>query len=490
MKKSFFKDSSLAIIAHVLVYLKGIFLMPLIIKTVGVSVYGSYVLITAMVGIIYGISSLGVGIKSTRYLPSTETSEKKRKLFFPPFYFHLFSLVFISCILIIFQDTIKGYLVDDKSLFSIYIIPIYFLLYILYTYSYSYLRYTSRIFYMSLIGVGYAYLHIAFILVYFQYMGDIDINILFLSQGLVAFLVAVPVIILIYKELRFHYIFFKISEIKGNIKIGFPMVLNLIVDFVLASSDRFVLAYFMGVVSVGLYSPAYMLGSLILLIPKAIGTVVPQLMSKSIDRGEFLEAKQFFYNSVKVYIVIAIPFIFGIYLVSTEALLILANDEVAEKGQLIASIIAVGSFFYGLNILMSQANIVDLKTGSIFKANAFASIFNLIANIVILYFIQNIYVPAITTLLSFFLGSIYFYRSLDEKWLDSKIFNVMFKTMFNAGLMYILVLSLIMVFDNLSMLESIFIKVFSSLVIYFILVLVSGMYTMTQVKGFNKVFSK
>lgn len=490
MKKEFLKDSSGAFIVHILVYMQGIFLMPIIIKTVGISVYGTFALLTSVVGIVYGLSALGVGTKSYRYLPSAKTKEERGELFYPPFYFQLMMIVFISLLVLLFEKQILDFVSDDEILFSIYIIPLYLILYSLYVHSSNYLRYTSRIFYMNIHGLSFAYGHVFFILFYVYFIGKIDINVLFLSQAFVALIVSLPFLILLVKELNVKLIFFKLSELKEQIKIGFPLVLNFIVDFILAASDRFVLAYFIGAFAVGLYVPAYTLGALILLVPKAIGTVVPQLMSKSIDNGDFTQAKNLFTNSIKIFMIVTIPFVFGVYLIGYEALMLLANEEVAKEGMYIATIVAVGSLFYGFNLLMSQANMVDLKTGVIFKANVIAAFFNLISNIILLYFIQSIYIPAITTVVSFMIATGYFYKSLDVKWIDRSLIEIFMKIFIASLLMFIFVYSCFMFFSQMPIVLSLIVKIVLSISIYAILLIGFKIYTKDQMKNTKRMLKK
>ena len=490
MKKEFIKDSVFSVLTHILVYMKALILIPIIIKTVGVAMYGSFTLITSFVGIILGLSSLGVGVKSNRYLPSAKSNEERAKLFYPQFYFKLFVISLISVFIILFEESIKKYFTDGSIIFSIYVIPFFLILYTFYVHSYSYLRYTSRIFYMNIIGISYAYGHVFFILFYSNVIGDININILFLSQGIVALLISLPFIILIYKELKLKFIFFKINELKEQIKIGFPLVLNLIVDFILAASDRFILAYFMGVIAVGLYVPAYVIGSVILLVPKAIGTVVPQLMSKSVDKGDFVQAKNLFYNSIKMYIVISIPFVFGIYMIGYEVLVLFANEDVAKEGKNIATIIAISSIFYGLNIMISQANMVDLKTRVIFKANLIAAIVNVILNIILLSFIQSIYIPAVTTVISFMIATIYFYNSLNSKWLDNRIFPLFLKIFLLSWVMFMLLNRIDEYMDESSLLSLLFLKIVLSITIYGIFLFIFKIYTPEQFRDLKKVFVK
>lgn len=490
MKKQFIRNNIIAFLAHIMTYLKGIILMPIIIKTVGVSVYGSFILITSVIGVLFALSSLGVGVKSQRYLPSATTSDQKAKLFYPPFFFQFFVIIFISSFFIIFQHPIEVYFLNNNSTFSSYIIPLYLLSIFLYAQAYNYLRGRLKIFSMNVMAVSGTYLHIFFILLYVTYVDRININTLILSEGLAVFLVVLPAIILIYREIHPRFIVYKFSEIKEQVKLGFPLILNYIVDFILAASDRFILAYYMGAIAVGLYVPAYTLGSVILLVPKAIGTVVPQMMSKSLDDGNFMQAKNIFFNSMKIYGVLSIPFIFGIYLVSYDALLLLTNSQVAEKGQAIATIVAIGSFFYGLNIIITQANMVDLKTKIIFKANAIAAIVNVILNIAILHFIQNIYVPAITTLLSFFIATVYFYKELDPKWHDSRIIGLILKLFLISSLMLIIVSYCINYLPMISILYTLLIKIFFSIVVYVTLIFIFHIYSPQQIKEIKGLLKK
>ena len=488
MKNELVKDSIFSLIAHVLIYMKALFLIPIIIKTVGVSTYGSFALITSFVGIIFGLSSLGVGVKSNRYMPSAKNNEERAKLFFPQFYFKFFIIILTSIVIVLWQEQIKSYFSDDKAIFSIYIIPFFLLLYTIYTYIYSYLMHTSRIFYMNVLGVGYAYGHVFFILVYVNFMGMLDINILFISQGIVAMVMSIPFIFLIYKELNLKIIFFTLSELKEEIRIGFPLRLNFIVDFILTAADRFVLAYFMGIFAVGLYVPAYAVGSLILLVPRSIGSVVPQLMSKSVDRGDFGQAKSLFFNSVKIYLTLSIPFVFGMYMIGGDMLTLIANQEVAAKGRNIATLISIASIFYGLNIMMTQANMIDLKTKNVFKANLIAAGVNLVLNIILLYFIKSIYVPAITTVISFMISSIYFYKGLDTKWVDNKIFVLFGKILLISFIMFGLVVTLNSSVDNISIYIRLILEIVLSIFLYTILIILFEIYTIKQIKELKSVF--
>ena len=157
----------------------------------------------------------------------------------------------------------------------------------------------------------------------------------------------------------------------------------------------------------GYYNPGYVLGSLIIFIPKAMGTALPQLLSKAVDGDSEYEAQRMLNYALKIFLLLAIPFIFGSMVLGKPILTLLANREVAESAYLITPIVALGTLFYGLNIILSNVLFVRMKTSAMFKMNLFAAIFNLLANLILLYFFRNIIVAAITTFLSYFIAFIY-----------------------------------------------------------------------------------
>jgi O-antigen/teichoic acid export membrane protein len=414
---AFIKDNLIAIIGHLLVYLSSIILMPLIIKTVGVSIYGGYVLLSSIIGFIFGISSFGAGFRAKRFLPSTSSVDLKRLLFYPQFYFQLFSILFFSFLLIFMSPYLNSYILKNKIEYSPFLILLYLFCYFLYSQGSDYFRYTSRISYMMIGGLLFPYISIIFILLSFYLYDFININAIFLSYAFSALLIASFYFWIIFREIGIKLLFYNIKEMTSDIKLGFPITINFIVDFILASSDRYLIALYLNVISVGYYNPAYMLGSIIILIPRAIGTVLPQLLSKAVDKNNEYDAQKMLDYAIKIFLLLAIPFIFGSIILGKQILLILANQDVAENAYLIAPVVALGTLFYGLNIILSNVLFVRMKTYLMFKINLFASIFNLLANLILLYFLRNIIVPAITTFLSYLLAFLYINKIVKmERW--------------------------------------------------------------------------
>jgi O-antigen/teichoic acid export membrane protein len=167
---------------------------------------------------------------------------------------------------------------------------------------------------------------------------------------------------------------------------------------------------------VGYYVPGYVLGSLIVFVPKAMGTALPQLMSRAMDNGNESEARIMLRYAIKIFLLLSIPFIFGCLAVSKPLLALIANQEVSEKAFLVTPVVALGTLFYGLTLLFSNVLFVRLKTNAIFQMNLIAALFSLLANMLLLYFFRNVIVAAITTFLSYLIAFLYSYRIVVREW--------------------------------------------------------------------------
>lgn len=98
--KAFIKDNLSTMGLQMLCNLKGIILLPILVKFLGTTAYGIYVLVIITLGFIFGISSWGVGFRSRRYLPAAKDMEDRRKLFYPPCFFQMISSLVLTLILI------------------------------------------------------------------------------------------------------------------------------------------------------------------------------------------------------------------------------------------------------------------------------------------------------------------------------------------------------------------------------------------------------
>ena len=447
---SIIKDNLIVIVGVLLLNLKAIILIPIIIKHTGTGMYGAYVLFNSLVGIIYAISSLGVGITKNRFLPGSETRKEKSELFYPQFFFTIITTLCFSLILILTSDIIREFIFKNGYEFSSLLFLAYLISYFFYAQGQDFFRYTSRIRLMTLGSVVFPYLSILFILTSINYIGFIDINILVLSESLAAIIIGVFFFQKILKEIGFKFSFFRLHKLKKEIILGFPLTINMIVDFILSSSDRYFIAYFISVNAVAYYNAPYILGTIILIIPRALGMVIPHLMFKYFDKGDELAAKNINKYTIKIFFIFAIPFIFGCFLISDLIIELLANEEVALNSYYVTPLIAIASVFSGLTYILSNVMFLQLNTRLILKANLIASILNIILNIILLKIFGNILVAAITTILSYAIAFVYIQKQIEEEWRVSLNIGFISKVLLSSFVMYLILEILIYFLDSFS----------------------------------------
>jgi len=121
---------------------------------------------------------------------------------------------------------------------------------------------------------------------------------------------------------------------------------------------------------------------------------------------------------------------------------LLANEGVASRAVLVLPIVALGTLFFGLYMILSDVLFVHLKTKQILKINLIAAIINIIANLILFYFFRSIIVAAITTFFSYLIAFLYIRRIVDRLWKIDYQIKIIFKSVI-ASLVMIIMLSLI-----------------------------------------------
>jgi len=433
--KAFIKNNRAVLAGHILIYAQGIILMPLIIKTVGVTVYGGYILVSTIVGLIYGISSFGVGFKSGRFLPATEGREARSAIFYPQFCFQLLSLIVLSLMFIILYPFISSVFFKKEVIFLKWLVFPWFIFNLIYSQTIGYFISTHRISHFNYATIVFPYLNIALIVLVYLFTHRLSINILFITQILSYIVLSVPLFLMLFREIGFKFMLSSTKDLISDIKLGFPLRVDYIMDFLLSSSDRYLITYFMTVAAVGYYNPGYALGSLIIFFPRVSGVVLIPLLSKSIDNGKHLEAQNMLNYTIKGFLLMAIPFVFGAAVLSGPLLYLFANAEVSQKAYLVTPVVATATLFFGLNVILSNALWVKMKTAIMLKMNMLAAVINLVLNLILLYIFKNVLVAAFTTLISYFIVFLSIRKVVMKDWAVSFEVKIIMKSIIASAIM-------------------------------------------------------
>jgi O-antigen/teichoic acid export membrane protein len=400
--------------AHLLVLIQGLILTPIVLKVAGPEVYGAYLLALSYLGIMFGVSSLGVGATSRRKLPGFDAADDRARLFFPPFTFHLAVVFGVSILSMLAYEVGHASGILHLSGFSSWMIPAYLVAYVLYSQTTDYFRFTHRLGIFNTATVAQPYLFIGIVLTIYFLTEALNPGTLIFSATIAFLMVAAPQLFLLHKDIGLGFRLSRWQELRAEIRIGFPLILSYVVDVILAGGDRYIIAAILSVRDVGFYVPAYTIGSLALVLPKMFGVVLLPLLSQRVDAGDIAGARRLIEGATRVFLLVSIPFVVGAFLLGESVLRIYATDEIAREAWPVIPLVAFGMVFYGLVLLNINLLFIRLRTGVMFRINAGLAVLNIVLNAVLLKLFAHVAVAAIATLVSYFISYVWLMRNLRD----------------------------------------------------------------------------
>ena len=431
---------AITFLGQVLIFVSGFLLIPLIVKTSGVQVYGSYVIVISLFSILTGVSALGTGFLAKRLLPSTDNKEERANIFYPQFYFNILSSILLGIIAFLSFSIIEKHFLGSESNFDEYLIVPYLIFYILYIQITDLFRFTHKVVLFNISTTLYPYIFLIITIFWYRVDETISINTLIISQIIALTVILVSFIAPAIKSVSFKLVWYKkkYTFIK-DIKYGLPMTLVVIFELIISVSDRYVIAAYTSLDSVAFYTIAYSVGSIPLALPKVIGSILPAMMAKLKDEGKLNKITPMVNTAIFAFIMFLLPFTIGVVMLGEPLLELYANKETASAAAGLLPIICVAILFYGVGSILSIILFVDMKTKSILLSNIAAGLLNLVSNITIFSIVSDIYVAAWTTLFSYLLYMLLIYRFIGGKY-KIELFSIRLRKVALSALTMMMVL--------------------------------------------------
>ena len=154
----------------------------------------------------------------------------------------------------------------------------------------------------------------------------------------------------------------KFKNIKEYLSFGIPTVPGNLSNFVVDFSDRYVIVILLGTAFVGYYNPGYTLGSVLTMFAAPFAYLLPPLLASYYDQNKLDEVKIHLQYSLKYFLLITIPAVFGISFLSKPLLVILSTQEIALQGYLVTPFVALGALLFGIYGIISQILVLEKKT--------------------------------------------------------------------------------------------------------------------------------
>lgn len=405
----------ITMIGQLVLYGQGLIVMPIIIKLSGAATYGAYVLIGSMLATVYGLSSLGAGYNFRRKLASTHDASARRALFEPQFTFQFVNLAWISALIILGGSALQRALFGPEIQVAAWILPLWLAAYFIYSQAADYFRYSMRFVHFNLIGL-YPALFVVAVSLLAAATKTISLNALILLQAIIYAAVTAPLAFILLREIGGLRPRLPVQRILSDVKVGYPLTLEFLVDLLFAYGDRYLILAFLAVSDVGYYQPAYQLGALVIFFPKIAGVVLPAALSRLVDSGSESDARQISSRFLRLYLMIAIPFTVGAFMVGPSFVALLTSPDVAYPSRWVCGLIAAATIFNGISLIGFQVAFVLGRNKTLLLANICAVALNLVMNAILLAMYRNITVPAIVSLVSYLASFLYLSWFLRDRW--------------------------------------------------------------------------
>lgn len=353
---NFIKRIGVIGIANILISLSGLIFIPIITKSFSTADYGVWAQVNTFVSLVPNIVNLGLPYTMVRFLAAEKDKNIIKQSFYSMMLLVLASTVIMIVVLLIFSNQIATALFDG-SMQIMYIVVVMSFFACLDLMLLSYFRTFQQISYYSLFLVLQTYIGVVVSIILTWMHQPIDVVVLGRLTGFVMVFIAMA--FLIVKELGFTT---KLKSLKEELKFAIPTVPNNVSSWVVDSSDRIVIGVFLGSAAVGIYSPGYALGNLILMFLTPFAVLLPAVLPEYYEKGDMDKVDTFLTYSLKYYLLITVPAIVGLSLLSKPLLYILTTTIIADSGFLVTPIVALGAMFMGIYGIVNNIIILEKKT--------------------------------------------------------------------------------------------------------------------------------
>ena len=377
--KKFVQDIGLVGIAEIAAALGGIILIPLLTKTIGAYGYGLWQQVLVTVGILGPFTSLGLNNALVRFLPAKTKKQDKQNIFFSILIFKFITSCIPGILLIVFSEPMaKAFFGGATEIVAL--TGFIFVVDGANVVCQFYFRALRQIKIYSIIQVStkYGMLALAF---YMLVSGHGIFGVVFSCFVIETFFTLIY-LFLILSSIGFSFPQF--IGLKTWLRYGVPLIPTGLSLWIISFSDRYIIGYLLGITYVGIYSAPYTIGFSFYMIMEFINFVLVPTVSKLYDEGKIQDVKNYLWFVLKFYLMIAIPAVFGIFIISKQILTILTIPVIAEKAWMIMPIIAACTLFAGIREVFDKTLRLTKKTGRISLAVLVSAAVNLALNFLLI----------------------------------------------------------------------------------------------------------
>jgi O-antigen/teichoic acid export membrane protein len=316
--------------------------LPILTRALGANLYGTWALINVTIYLLFPFALLGLSVAIVRFLAVEKDPGRIREDFISVCFIVCTAGVVLSLLLFLLSDYLAAYIFRDVSSSSYFRLASVLILFNAMGQLFlAFFRVKRRIGLYTIIALMYnvsqAGLIILFTLLGYKLTGAITALII---SGVLFTLINLSIIL---KEIGFQLPRF--THMKSYLRWGLPLTSNEAILWIITTSDRYMVSYFLGVAAAGIYNAAYSIGNYASFALTPLGIVLYPNVIKSYEEGNPDVTRNYFKYSVKYLMMITIPCAFGISILAKPLLQILTTPEFTP-GSNVVPFVAFGGVVY------------------------------------------------------------------------------------------------------------------------------------------------
>ena len=432
--QKFAKDVGFIGTVQILTSLGTFFLLPIVTKTLGTYDYGLWAQINITVSLLSPLALMGLSMGFVRFLSSETETRIIREAVYSILFFVTISGLLASFLLYTFAEPLATFgFKDPEAAYFVKAGSLLILLNVIEPISLFYFRIFRQIQKFSYFTLFETFGKLFFILILLK-MGYGLLGVIaatLLVQGSI-FLISLLIIIS-----QIGFTIPRFTYIKQYLQFSLPLTPGSLIRWITESSDRYMVTYFLGLRSVGVYSAACSIGNLIQLFVSSLQLILLPELSKLFDENKMDEVRIYMSHSLRYFLLISIPAVFGLSALAKPLLGILTTEDFLS-GWVVIPIIAFSGLLAGVFQIFVNTMLLVKQTKTATYINIVAAVSNVLINILLIPSV-GIVGASLSTLFSYFLMAVLcMHVSLKQFKLDF-YFHDIAKSILSSMAMYLFV---------------------------------------------------
>lgn len=382
----FFKHSSTYLVGQILLMVASFVSFPLYTRLLSVGDYGLLGLVSLTITLIAAFSKLGLQHSIVRFYSDFDTDSKTQSIskFYSTFFVSIIFFGGLSSLFFFLTLKLMGNSLIEENLRKLLGLSSILILFYCSSQTYNQMfRAEQKPKAYILLGISSRYGSLLFSILFYFYLYR---NLYGIILGTVVWegIVFIFVSYMLINMRNIHFRYYSSTLLKESLKYGFPLIGSELSFLILQFGDRYLIQYYLGPVSLGLYSAGYSIatfGAELLTLPVR-DAIFPIYMNIYSKEGEE-ETKIFLGKSLRYFSLIAIPIFFGLTAVSSDLIVLLASNKYMQSGIVVPYIIA-GLIIYGTWSFFGAGLFVKKNTIRILMLIVISCCINIALNIILI----------------------------------------------------------------------------------------------------------